>query len=107
MLDHVAQMLARDLLEVRLVDPIPKVAITFLDCRVYNLALAEYLGLSSMTPDEWAVLARRHGLPDVEEMIFRGLGPFSANHTAMLDHVAQMLARDLLEVRLNISAFRR
>jgi phage terminase large subunit GpA-like protein len=36
----------------------------FLDCRVYNLALAEYLGLSSMTPDEWAVLARRHGLPD-------------------------------------------
>lgn len=35
-----------------------------LDCRVYNLALAEYLGLSSMTPEEWAVLARRHGLPD-------------------------------------------
>lgn len=36
----------------------------FLDCRVYNLALAEYLGLSSMTPDEWAALARARGLPD-------------------------------------------
>lgn len=34
-----------------------------LDCRIYNLALAEYLGLSSMTPEEWASLARRHGLP--------------------------------------------
>lgn len=35
-----------------------------LDCRVYNLALAEYLGLSSTTPAEWAALARRRGLPD-------------------------------------------
>lgn len=35
-----------------------------LDCRVYNLALAEYLGVSSMTPDEWAALARARGLPD-------------------------------------------
>lgn len=35
-----------------------------LDCRVYNLALFEYLGLSSMTPEEWAEVARRRGLPD-------------------------------------------
>lgn len=35
----------------------------FLDCRVYNLALAEYLGLSRMTSDDWAVLVRRHGVP--------------------------------------------
>lgn len=35
-----------------------------LDCRVYNLALAEYLGVSSMAPDEWAALARARGLPD-------------------------------------------
>lgn len=35
-----------------------------LDCRVYNLALAEYLGLSSMTADEWSEVARRRGLPD-------------------------------------------
>jgi phage terminase large subunit GpA-like protein len=35
-----------------------------LDCRIYNLALAEYLGLSSMTPEDWAELARRRGLPD-------------------------------------------
>jgi phage terminase large subunit GpA-like protein len=30
----------------------------FLDCRVYNLALAEHLGVSSMTDDEWKLLAR-------------------------------------------------
>lgn len=35
----------------------------FLDCRVYNMALAEYLGLSSSTEDEWAALARHRGLP--------------------------------------------
>lgn len=36
----------------------------FLDCRVYNLALAEYLGLSRMTADDWAVLTARHGVPE-------------------------------------------
>ena len=35
-----------------------------LDTRVYARALAEYLGLSSMTADEWAVIAQRRGLPD-------------------------------------------
>jgi phage terminase large subunit GpA-like protein len=35
-----------------------------LDCRVYNLALAEYLGLSSTTADGWADLARRRGMPE-------------------------------------------
>lgn len=35
----------------------------FLDCRVYNMALAEYLGISIMTADEWAALARHRGLP--------------------------------------------
>jgi phage terminase large subunit GpA-like protein len=32
-----------------------------LDCRVYNLALAEYLGLQKMSSDEWAMLARERG----------------------------------------------
>lgn len=36
----------------------------YLDCRVYADALAEYLGLSTMTSDEWAELARRRELPD-------------------------------------------
>jgi hypothetical protein len=36
----------------------------FLDCRVYNTARAEYLGLSSTTDEEWPALARRRGLPD-------------------------------------------
>lgn len=35
-----------------------------LDCRVYNMALAEYLGLSTMPPEEWATIARLRGLPD-------------------------------------------
>lgn len=34
-----------------------------LDCRVYNIALAEYLGLTSMTDDEWAALAKLRGVP--------------------------------------------
>lgn len=36
----------------------------YLDTSVYCLALAEYLGLSTMTEDEWALIARRRGLPD-------------------------------------------
>lgn len=35
----------------------------FLDCRVYNLALADYLGVSRMTQDEWARLAGMRGTP--------------------------------------------
>jgi phage terminase large subunit GpA-like protein len=35
----------------------------FLDCRVYNMALAEHLGLSSLSPAEWAALARERGAP--------------------------------------------
>lgn len=34
----------------------------WLDCAVYADALAEYLGLSSTTPDEWAALAKRRGV---------------------------------------------
>lgn len=36
----------------------------FLDCRIYNMAMAEYLGLSLMTPAEWTALARHRGVPD-------------------------------------------
>lgn len=36
----------------------------FLDCRIYNLALADYLGLSRLTGAEWAQLARLRGMPD-------------------------------------------
>ncbi len=35
----------------------------FFDCRVYNRALAEYLGLSTMTEDEWRLIAKRRGMP--------------------------------------------
>lgn len=55
-----------------------------LDCRVYNLALAEYLGLSSTTPDEWALLAKRRGLPP--EAIAEGLfAPRPAADSAPID----------------------
>lgn len=33
----------------------------YLDCAVYNLALAEHLGLSSMTARDWGLLASRRG----------------------------------------------
>ena len=36
----------------------------FLDCRVYNMALAEYLGLSGWTPAEIAALSKSRGLPE-------------------------------------------
>lgn len=45
-----------------------------LDCRVYNMALAEYLGLSSMSPDEWAALAKARGLPEATPDLFNA-GP--------------------------------
>lgn len=35
----------------------------FLDCRVGNLALAEHLGLSTMTEDQWSTLAAHRGIP--------------------------------------------
>lgn len=43
-----------------------------LDCRIYNLAVAEYLGLSSSSEAEWADLARRRGMPAeaIEQNLF-------------------------------------
>lgn len=35
-----------------------------LDCEVYNNALADYLGVSRMTPQEWAMLAGMRGVPE-------------------------------------------
>lgn len=45
----------------------------FLDCRVYNMALADYLGLNRMTSDEWAELAAQRGVPpeDRKPELFR------------------------------------
>jgi hypothetical protein len=49
-----------------------------LDCRQYALALAEYLGLSSITPSEWAALAKERGGPDVAALpLFAGAHPAS------------------------------
>jgi phage terminase large subunit GpA-like protein len=35
----------------------------FHDCRIYNTAMAEYLGISTITPEGWRDLAIRRGLP--------------------------------------------
>lgn len=35
----------------------------FLDCTIYNNALADYLGLSRLTQDEWALLASERAAP--------------------------------------------
>lgn len=36
-----------------------------LDCAIYNMALADYLGLSRMTQDDWANLAAQRAAPEV------------------------------------------
>lgn len=36
----------------------------YLDCRIGNMALADHLGLSAMSPDEWRELGRRRQVPD-------------------------------------------
>ncbi|MEY9110408.1 phage terminase large subunit GpA-like protein [Bradyrhizobium yuanmingense] len=36
-----------------------------LDCRIYAMAMAEYLGLSRLSPEQWAILARERGVPPV------------------------------------------
>jgi phage terminase large subunit GpA-like protein len=48
-----------------------------LDCRVYNMALAEYLGLSRWTADEIAELSKERGLspPDVAPLFVRAQAP--------------------------------
>jgi phage terminase large subunit GpA-like protein len=38
----------------------------FFDCRVYNMALADFLGLSRLAPEQWAELARERGVPAAE-----------------------------------------
>jgi len=35
----------------------------FHDCRIYNGAMAEYLGISQITPEQWQDLALRRGMP--------------------------------------------
>jgi phage terminase large subunit GpA-like protein len=37
-----------------------------LDCRIYNMAMAEMLGLSRMTQQEWQIIARERGAPDLD-----------------------------------------
>jgi phage terminase large subunit GpA-like protein len=41
----------------------------FLDCRAYNLALAEYLGIQKMTSEDWSELARERGAPAGEDLL--------------------------------------
>jgi phage terminase large subunit GpA-like protein len=36
-----------------------------LDCRIYAMAMADYLGLGRMTPEQWAQLAQLRGVPAV------------------------------------------
>ncbi len=35
----------------------------YLDCRIGNMALAEHLGLSDISPDQWRALAAHYGVP--------------------------------------------
>lgn len=47
----------------------------WLDCRLYSMALAEHLGLSSLTSDEWAAIAKVRGVPADDALaLFRPVG---------------------------------
>jgi hypothetical protein len=85
----------------------------FLDCRIMCMALAEHLGLSSLTPSEWAGLARERGaLPSDALGLSRNAGGPGAAPGATLadleateDHdVAARLER--LAAALNAAPFR-
>lgn len=52
----------------------------FHDCRIYNSAMAEYLGISQITPDQWRELAFRRGLP--QELSEPNLFAVSVSSTA-------------------------
>lgn len=39
-----------------------------LDCEIYGAALADYLGVSRMTEDQWKALAAERGVPDTVKM---------------------------------------
>ncbi len=54
----------------------------FLDTRIMNMALAEHLGLSSLTADEWAGLAKERGsLPDDSLPLLKTPGAPPAGNT--------------------------
>jgi phage terminase large subunit GpA-like protein len=53
-----------------------------LDCRTYNLALAEHLGLSSLTEDEWKALAKERGLPSSDALALFAPRPAPASEAA-------------------------
>jgi phage terminase large subunit GpA-like protein len=69
-----------------------------LDCRVYNLALAEYLGLQKITSDEWAMLARERGAPGGEELALWKAAAMAGDHGQDAKVSASDSARPAIEV---------
>jgi hypothetical protein len=66
------------------VTPILGAATIIGSIRCYNLALAEYLGLSSITPTEWAGLAKERGMPRADmPTLFR---PLAAGEAPRADY---------------------
>ncbi|PCI51925.1 MAG: terminase [Alphaproteobacteria bacterium] len=42
----------------------------WLDCRVYNMAMADHLGINLMTDDDWRALARKREVPEDQGDLF-------------------------------------
>jgi phage terminase large subunit GpA-like protein len=73
----------------------------FLDCRIYNLALAEYLGLSSITPQEWAALAKERGMPKSDvPTLFKPLSPGDASSPPATPAWEEPTGREITMARL-------
>jgi len=55
----------------------------FHDCRVGNVALTDYLGLSSTTPEQWVALAQARGLPpELTEVTLFTPRPLALTHAS-------------------------
>jgi phage terminase large subunit GpA-like protein len=75
----------------------------FLDARIMCMALAEHLGLSSLTPSEWVGLARERGAPGTAGGPVGAPGPTLTNLDATEEDVAARLER---LARANAALFR-
>lgn len=61
----------------------------FLDCRVGNMALADHLGLSRMTDEEWRILARERAAALLDQADMFAPAPLAAQAKALAVHAAE------------------
>lgn len=71
----------------------------FLDCRVYNMAIADHLGLSSMTQEDWKVLARDRA-PGIAQGDLFAPKPMAAQIAVSTTAVSEPAGQEITEGRV-------